>query len=173
MSTVRCRHPTISKYLTRTGFDLTAMTEGLYDESVVDVLGPSTLLSKPVSVKDLFIREITIGDLDFSNPFKLVSTSEKRVKVRAFVLYFDTFFTSTGDRVPPGTEVTITRAEDSMLAEVWPVGGKPAHKRRQSVGQKDRVTSFSTGPASEPTHWKQTLFILKQPFSVSRGLFFF
>lgn len=34
---------------------------------------------------------------------------------------------------------------------------------------KPKVTSFSTGPASEPTHWKQTLFLLREPITAHEG----
>jgi protein arginine N-methyltransferase 3 len=45
------------------------------------------------------------------------------------------------------------------------VGGQPPPQRRASIGaglkQKEdwRVTSFSTGPDSLHTHWKQTVFV--------------
>ena len=59
---------------------------------------------------------------------------------------------------------------EAVLAELWPVGGKAAHQRRQSTGrEKDKITSFSTGPESTPTHWKQTIFILREPMIVSGG----
>lgn len=58
-----------------------------------------------------------------------------------------------------------------VLAELWPVGGKPAPQRRQSLGrEKEHVTSFSTGPQSAPTHWKQTVFMLRDPITVSEGM---
>jgi protein arginine N-methyltransferase 3 len=86
------------------------------------------------------------------------------------LLYFDTFFTSSGHPIPPSTQVNIVKETDVTLAELWPVGGKPAQKRRQSMGkEKERITSFSTGPMSTPTHWKQTLFMLREPFTVSEG----
>lgn len=37
-------------------------------------------------------------------------------------------------------------------------------KREQARGQ-----SFTTGPESEPTHWKQTLFLLREPIVVQEG----
>jgi hypothetical protein len=61
------------------------------------------------------------------------------------------------------------------LAEVWPVGGKPAPQRRQSLDESVRekelqkIVSFSSGPKSIPTHWKQTLFLLREPITVSEG----
>jgi protein arginine N-methyltransferase 3 len=121
--------------------------------------------------QDLLLSKVTPQQLRFSSPFTLVSISEQRTKVHAFLLYFDIFFTVTGDAVPPETEVAIISEGDPVVAEVWPVGGKPASKRRQSMGEgnKDKIASFSTGPKSVPTHWKQTLFLLRKPFSVSEG----
>jgi type I protein arginine methyltransferase len=85
-------------------------------------------------------------------------------------LYFDTFFTASGLPLPPLTEAKMIKEGEAVLAELWPVGGKAAHQRRQSTGrEKDKITSFSTGPESTPTHWKQTIFILREPMVVSGG----
>jgi len=163
------------------------MSEDVYEEAVIDVVGPETLLCRPFIVKvarcqlllpsisnfleqDLLLSEISPEDLDFSTSFTLTSTSERRTKVSAFLLYFDTFFTSSNRPIPPSTQVNIVKETGVTLAELWPVGGKPAQKRRQSMGRdKERITSFSTGPSSTPTHWKQTLFMLREPFMVSEG----
>lgn len=113
--------------------------------------------------------------LDFSAPFTLTSTADRRTKVHAFVLYFDVFFAEDGQPVPPGTEVYLAREGDPILAEVWPLGGRPHPSRRLSSGDglkaklKPKVTSFSTGPASVPTHWKQTIFLLREPITVHEG----
>ena len=122
--------------------------------------------------QDLVSKDITIRQLNFSTPFTLISTSDRRTKITAFVLYFDTFFTTSGLAVPPGTQVRNVKEGEAVVAEVWPVGGKSALQRRQSLhgGEgKERIVSFSTGPASTPTHWKQTIFMLKDPFFVSEG----
>jgi len=152
------------------GFDMSTMAEDLYDEAIIDVVGPETLLSAPYPVKDLLLGEITTKQLNFSSPFTLVSTAPKRTKINSLILYFDTFFTGTGGPVPAGTQVKFVREGEAHLAELWPVGGKPAPQRRPSVShRKEKVTSFSTGPQSTPTHWKQTLFMLKEPIWASEG----
>jgi len=152
------------------GFDLSAMADDLYDEAIVDVVGPDTFLSKPYPVKDLILSDITPKELDFSSSFMLVSTAQRRTKINAFVLYFDTFFTARGLPIPPGTEVKLIKEGEAVLAELWPVGGKPAPQRRQSMGgRKEKITSFSTGPHSNPTHWKQTIFMLRESVTVSEG----
>ncbi|KAJ7258773.1 arginine N-methyltransferase 3 [Mycena haematopus] len=156
------------------GFDLSTMSHELYDEAIVDVVGPQTLLSAPNTIKDLHLGVITPKQLDFVSSFKLVSTVERRTKVNSFILYFDTFFTADGQPVPEGTEVKVIREGDLVVAEVWPVGGRPAPQRRtsSSVGklpEAPKIMSFSTGPQSIPTHWKQTLFLLREPFIVNEG----
>ncbi|KAJ2919153.1 hypothetical protein MD484_g1262, partial [Candolleomyces efflorescens] len=162
--------PPMCAYHIHSGFDMSTMSEGLYDEAIIDVLGPETVLSTPYTIKDLILKDITIRQLDFSTPFTLVSTSEQRSKISAFVLYFDTYFTVSGNPVPPETQVRNIKEGEVIVAEVWPVGNKSAPQRRQSQsGRKEKITSFSTGPQSTPTHWKQTIFMLKDPFFVSEG----
>jgi type I protein arginine methyltransferase len=48
----------------------------------------------------------------------------------------------------------------------------PAHRRRASLGDGlvNKTASFSTGPWSIPTHWKQTLFLLREPIFVEEGV---
>ncbi|KAG6902411.1 hypothetical protein C0995_000337 [Termitomyces sp. Mi166 len=152
------------------GFDLSTMTEDLYDDAIVDVVGPNTLLSEPCTIKNLVLSEITPRQLDFSSSFTLISTAERRTKVNSFILYFDTFFTVSGHPVSPETEVKVIKEGDVILADIWPAGGKPAPQRRQSLAaDRDAATSFSTGPQSMATHWKQTLFLLREPISISEG----
>ncbi|TFY77813.1 hypothetical protein EWM64_g6197 [Hericium alpestre] len=52
-------------------FDLSAMAEEVYDDAIVDVVGPDSMVSEPYTVK-----------LDFTAPFTLVSTAERRTKER-------------------------------------------------------------------------------------------
>ena len=173
----------------RPGFDLSAMAVDLYEDAIIDVVGPHAMLSEPYVIKvskldlgpvltialidllqDLVLSEITPRQLDFSSSFALVSTAERRSKVNAFVLYFDTFFNPTGHPVSPNQGVKLVREGDVVLAELWPVGGKPAPQRRRSTStNRKSVTSFSTGPKSVPTHWKHTLFLLREPIEVSDG----
>jgi protein arginine N-methyltransferase 3 len=146
------------------GFDLSAMAHGVYNEAIIDIISPDSLASQPYLLKGLHFNSTTPRNLDFSSPFTLTSTTPKPIKIHAFVLYFDTFFTTTSDAVPPSIPVKVTKQGDVALAEVWPMGGKPPPQRRANTGaelkQKEdrRVTSFSTGPDGQPTHWKQTVF---------------
>jgi len=149
---------------------MSIMAENVYDDAVIDVVGPGKLLSEPFIIKDIFIKDATTRQLDFSSKFMLTSTVERRSKFNAFVLYFDVFFNPSGQAVPEGEVVQIVREGQPHVAELWPVGGKAAPKRRQSIGRGESgVVSFSTGPQSLPTHWKQTLFMLREPISVVEG----
>jgi len=76
--------------------------------------------------------------------------------------------------VSPSTKVKVAYEGSPVVAEVWPLGGKFQPKRRASQGGiktagEERVMSFSTGPESEPTHWKQTIFLLHEPIRAREG----
>ncbi|KIL67772.1 hypothetical protein M378DRAFT_975790 [Amanita muscaria Koide BX008] len=150
------------------GFDMSIMAEGAYGEAMIDVVGPEALFSEPFVIKDLLIKDVTARQLDFTSEFTLTSTAVKRSKVNAFILYFDVFFDPTGQAVPENFQAHIVK--EALVADLWPVGGKPAPKRRQSIGkEKGEIASFTTGPHSLPTHWKQTLFMLRDPIPVVEG----
>ncbi|THG99108.1 hypothetical protein EW026_g3198 [Hermanssonia centrifuga] len=155
------------------GFDLSEMATDVYEDAIVDVVGPESMASEACVVKDLHLGDITTRQLDFSSPFTLVATTSRRTKIHAFVLYFDTYFNVSGGPVPEDTDVYVVREGDPILAEVWQVGSKPHMARRMSTGDnlkpKSQVTSFSTGPLSVPTHWKQTLFLLREPIVADEG----
>ena len=125
-------------------------------------------------MKDIYLGNVTPKQLDFSSDFRLVSTAGRRTKVHALVLYFDTFFTEDGARAPADAEAHVVRDGDPVLAEVWQLGGRRHMPRRLSSGEGlkphvPKVTSFSTGPRSVPTHWKQTLFLLREPVVADEG----
>ena len=150
------------------------MATDVYEDAIVDIVPTESIASEPYVVKDLDLREITPRQLDFSTPFRLVATTERRTKIHAFVLYFDTFFTETGEPVPEGTDVHVVREGDPILAEVWQVGGRRHMTRRMSTGEGlkphvPKIVSFSTGPLSVPTHWKQTIFLLREPIVADEG----
>ncbi|KZT08853.1 S-adenosyl-L-methionine-dependent methyltransferase [Laetiporus sulphureus 93-53] len=157
------------------GFDLSAMGNDVYEDATVDVVGPETMLSEPCMIKDLYLPNINPKQLDFSVPFKLVSIADRCTKVHALLVYFDVFFAEDGQPVPPDTEAYVVCEGDPVLAEVWPLGGRPHPSRRMSSGEglrgkvRPKVTNFSTSPQSMPTHWKQTIFLLRDPITVHEG----
>ncbi|KAI6107141.1 S-adenosyl-L-methionine-dependent methyltransferase [Pisolithus croceorrhizus] len=159
------------------GFDLSEMAKEVYDNAIIDVVPPESVVSAPCTIKDLHLRTITPRQLDFKSSFSLTCTSPMRTKIHAFVLYFDTFFAVDDEPLDPSVPVTIIKEGDPLLAEVWPVGGKSLPKRRASMGSgrkvkengKKKITSFSTGPLSHYTHWKQTVFLLRDPIAAEEG----
>ncbi|KAF8121227.1 S-adenosyl-L-methionine-dependent methyltransferase [Boletus edulis] len=157
------------------GFDLSEMAQSIYKDAIIDVVSPESVVSEPYLLKDLHLQTTTSRQLEFTSPFSLTSTSPMRTKIHALVLYFDTFFTTTGVHLPPDVPVRIIKDGDVTLAEVWPIAGKPPPKRRASLSpglkerEEKRVISFSTGPTSQPTHWMQTIFLLKDPILAEEG----
>ncbi|KAF8547093.1 S-adenosyl-L-methionine-dependent methyltransferase [Imleria badia] len=110
----------------------------IYKDAIVDVVSPESVVSEPYLLKDLHLQTITSRQLEFTSPLSLTSTSPMHTKIHALVLYFDTFFTTTGEHLSPDRRASIG----------------PGMKEREDK----RVISFSTGPTSQPTHWMQTLF---------------
>ncbi|KAG2066288.1 S-adenosyl-L-methionine-dependent methyltransferase [Suillus decipiens] len=146
------------------GFDLSVMGKRVYKEAIIDVIEPGSMANEPYLLKDFHIRDVTASQLDFTSQFTLVSTTRKRTKIHAFVLYFDTFFTTTGEPVPPEVPVRMTKEGDVTLTGIWPSTGS-----RLKPKEDKKVTSFSTGPCSKKTHWKQTIFLLRDPIYVEEG----
>ena len=168
------------------------IADDVFRDAIVQVVGPDTMVSDPCLIKvsmthfypltpvltrfqDISLSTAPRHQSNFSSPFELISTAERRTKVRAFLLYFETFFTVTGEPVPAEMEAQAIKEGDPVLAEVWPVGGKMLPQRRQSQGQglkgkeNERIISFTTSPKSFPTHWEQTIFLLREPITVSEG----
>ena len=76
--------------------------------------------------------------------------------------------------VSSSTKAKVAHEGSPIVAEVWPLGGRFQPKRRASQGGsktpgEERVMSFSTGPESAPTHWKQTIFLLHEPIRAHEG----
>ncbi|KZV96499.1 S-adenosyl-L-methionine-dependent methyltransferase [Exidia glandulosa HHB12029] len=156
------------------GFDMRCMATSVPDDSIIDVVGPNSLVSEPTSVRELPLHTYKISDA-FATPFKLVAT-RPCTKVRALVLYFDVFFATDREPTPRDAEVQIVSPDEPQVAEVWsiPAGRSEVkspslQRRKSSVDPRGRPTSFSTGPQSVPTHWKQTVFLLREPINVQPG----
>jgi protein arginine N-methyltransferase 3 len=98
--------------------------------------------------------------------------------IHAFLLYFDTYFQPDGSDVPVDSVPTLHEPEGNFVpGDVLPVGllkrGKSL-KGKQREHEKEKSStpvSFSTGPQSLCTHWKQTVFVLRNPFKAIEGEF--
>jgi len=204
------------------GFDMSCMVEGVYDEGIVEVIPADAVLTSSAVVKDLNLQVIRSKSLSFSSQFSLsaldfptssaakraagpyfsTKLDQSRVYARAFILWFDTFFSPRGEMAPLEQAVK-TQSEDVDVGDVIKL------RRRKTVGEKrrgglrsssvaaekreradvegqplevegalivseepieEREESFSTGPFSKETHWKQVVFLLKEPIELDRGV---
>ncbi|KAM0790111.1 hypothetical protein ACM66B_005437 [Microbotryomycetes sp. NB124-2] len=125
------------------GFKMETMKEEIYDEALIDVVRGQDIVSNEVSISDIVTQTVTVPDLSFTNNFELTATTATRV--HALLGHFDTFFTVDGRKVS---------------AELGPKGLK-----------EQSEVFFSTGAKVTPTHWKQTVFLLREPFNVQAGKF--
>ena len=85
-------------------------------------------------------QTISVPELSFKTAFSLTAT--KSSPVHAFLGHFDTFFS---------------------------VDGRIASASAGKGGLKGGEVFFTTGPQGTPTHWKQTMFLLREPLQVSEG----
>ncbi|KAK4050975.1 hypothetical protein OIV83_003104 [Microbotryomycetes sp. JL201] len=125
------------------GFKMETMKEEIYDEALIDIVRGQDIVSNEVSISDIVTQTVTVPELSFSSKFELTATTSTRV--HALLGHFDTFFTVDGRKVSADQGV-------------------------KSVQERSEVF-FSTGAKATPTHWKQTVFLLREPFDVKAGGF--
>lgn len=160
------------------GFKMSSMAVEVYDEAVIEIVPAKSMISNVVTLKDLPLQRITTRQLDFRSPFAFESSREG--KAHALLVYFDTWFTVNGADIPLDAKVTITPGNgDVVTTDVLRLARKPSYgatahalakaKAKEEAAQAGREVSFSTGPESMPTHWKQTLFLLRKPIELRQG----
>lgn len=129
------------------GFDMTAMLERAHEEALVRLVDGKELCADTTTISRLDLHTVAVKDLDFQSKFQ-VSVADEFQDLEGFVLWFDTFFMRSPSTAPP----IVTENSKSAVAEA---------KRRGQV-------AFSTGPApDEPTHWQQTVCLIKKSESDS------
>ncbi|GAA5846271.1 hypothetical protein JCM9279_005883 [Rhodotorula babjevae] len=129
------------------GFDMTAMKDKIEDEAIIEVVDQGEVVSDETSIADIYTQTATAASLSFSSPFTLPITrlpssspsSASSMTLHALVAHFDTFFTSSPRLVSPPARA----ASASEPGEVF----------------------FTTGAWDTPTHWKQTLLVLREPIA--------
>lgn len=108
------------------GFDMRAMTAGMYDDVVVRPASREALCGPGTVFKVLDLATVRNGDLDFVAPFAL-GVARDVDALDGFVVWFDTYFLpARGMQVEAGAR-----------AETWAGEG----------------VAFTTGPGGETTHW--------------------
>ncbi|KAG8907856.1 hypothetical protein FRB99_002029 [Tulasnella sp. 403] len=128
-------------------FSMNAMQEEVYHEAVVDIIPEKCMLGSPVTVKDIPLQHITVRQLDFKSPFKLTTT--RSGELNAFVVYFDTFFTTDGQDVPPDAKAEVHKG-DFAPGDVIRIGER---RSSESFGEKraksmEDLRLLSSSPSS-------------------------
>ncbi|WFD34958.1 type I protein arginine methyltransferase [Malassezia cuniculi] len=148
------------------GFSMPSMTQGLTNEAATEDVDAGAIVSNTATICDLPLRQIPPKQPEFDAHFELTIT--ETCTVYGFVSWFDTWF-SPDDRVPcadlpPCRETPIAASE---------VHGIDLQKNQVVPGPADdtcgQTVSFTTSPFGKPTHWKQTVFLLKTPLEVEAG----
>ena len=113
------------------GFNMKAMKAHLYDEIIGENLRSDDIVSLPCPFLQLPVHKPFPKDiLTDAHQFTLTLDRDADPAIDGFVMWFDTFFTTSAD-----VDVAITDR-----AENWSGG-----------------VAFSTGPFSTPTHWNNTV----------------
>ncbi|KAJ9106082.1 hypothetical protein QFC21_001221 [Naganishia friedmannii] len=146
------------------GFDMSAMRPTRCQDGLIEIVKPEEICTSETIVKDINTHAATVKSLDFHSDFELVakpSTSGSAVQIRAFITWFDTFFShdsSVFGQAPSSQDCSTEFFSDD------------AYERSiESVNSDKADVSFTTGPRGKPTHWKQVVFMLKQPVSLEQG----
>ncbi|RKP36259.1 arginine N-methyltransferase, partial [Dimargaris cristalligena] len=134
------------------GFKMNVMTQGFHDDAPAEVIPCEAVLTTVQCLKNIDISTVETAALDFVTPLRLVVT--KAGTFHGFMGYFDTYFTRRPEDEIPA---------DSEDLPVVPNPNTPLGEGNQAIHR------FTTGPHGKPTHWKQTLFVLKEPFPVQVG----
>ncbi|CAO1637815.1 unnamed protein product [Sympodiomycopsis kandeliae] len=166
------------------GFKMPSMAKGLELDAFIETISPDSIVSNTVSILDLPLQEMKATQPYFKSPFTL--QVEKDCQVNGFLSWFDTWFIGKKDQpvVPDeiwGKEKTLNGGIN--IPDLPPVTTEPITKKdvpgidltHNSLTPSPPTTtasvpiSFTTGPQGKETHWKQTIFLLKSPISVTSG----
>lgn len=118
------------------GFNMTSMTEKIYDDILVRQLPSKNIAAKSAPFLTLPLHTITTAELSFVKPFS-VEISRDLDTLDGWVIWFDTFFLTSRGAV----------LADGARAETWP------------SGSKDGV-AFTTGPDGKETHWRSGVMLI-------------
>ncbi|KAJ1780048.1 hypothetical protein GGH19_001653 [Coemansia sp. RSA 1807] len=140
------------------GFKMSAMKEtGPIKEADVDVIPSSAVVATRALVAEIDHGTTTPAALDFSSPFVVQATQD--ATIHALLGYFDVAFSCVQATPGPSRE----DLESAVYAD-GTVTPKALWKQPESS-----MGGFTTGPHGTPTHWKQTVFVLREPIVAAAG----
>ncbi|KAI5450050.1 hypothetical protein NCC49_003812 [Naganishia albida] len=150
------------------GFDMSAMRPTRCQDGLIEIVNAKEICTTETIVTDINTHTATVKSLDFHSDFELQplpSNDGRPTQIRAFITWFDTFFSHesspTGQAPPSQACSTEFFPDEAYERAVEPVG------TAAQEGGSD--VSFTTGPRGKPTHWKQVVFMLKQPILLEKG----
>lgn len=165
------------------GFRMSAMTKGLTEEAYTESLKPEAVVSSVADIYDLPLQIMSYRQPTFVAPFTLECTSD--APVHGFASWFDTWFMTDSKPWPLNEagqpEKRDTRGGEKLdglpecdlraptEADVPAIGLRHNAVSDIEGTGKGEVVSFTTGPFGLETHWKQTVFLLKEAIEVKKG----
>lgn len=174
------------------GFTMPAMRKGLEDEANTETIDSmDKVVTSTVPIYDLPLQTMRAAQPSFVSPFVLECTSKTPTTIHGFLSWFDTWFVpreqhpplssssihqlqggETIDGLPPCTSHPIQASDVEGIqlsgnGTLDPAAAtqRPATSEEAAAGPE--AVSFTTGPHGKETHWRQTVFLLKEPIVVS------
>jgi type I protein arginine methyltransferase len=173
------------------GFSMNAMKTGLADEAWTDYLKAEQVVTSVDTLLELPLHTIAPHQPSFSAPFAL--RVKRDCTIQAFISWFDTWFTPDGKPVPQqenDSEDDESSEWDGQIEAGKTLEGLPpvtiecpqegevrgldlkrdniVAKNTDKTDGKGLTVSFTTSPFGPETHWKQTLFVLKEPIEAKK-----
>ncbi|KAJ2457955.1 hypothetical protein GGF42_002376 [Coemansia sp. RSA 2424] len=147
------------------GFKMSAMkATGPVIDADVDVVPAAAVAASRALIAEIDHGTATPAVLDFDSAFSLVATRDSTI--HAFLGYFDVAFARS--QAAPGP----SHAELSLpVCDGGDCAAKSAQVSAKALWRQPEASmnGFTTGPHGTPTHWKQTVFVLREPIQAKQG----
>lgn len=167
------------------GFKMPSMATGLETEVYTEGVGQDKIVTTTAPIFDLPLQAMSAKQPSFVSPFELEVT--KTAPIHGFISWFDTWFVPReltpelpaggegphgadlkGGQVISGLPECVTKPIVETDVEGVRLSEKAALQREPTsseLSQGGETISFTTGPAGKETHWKQAIFLLKEPIT--------
>ncbi|KAL1406590.1 hypothetical protein Q8F55_008296 [Vanrija albida] len=142
------------------GFDMSAMTTPYWNEGLVEIVDREEVVTSEAIVRDINTHDATPASLDFHSSFTIEATEKETTTVRAFLTWFDTFFSPLGGKASQFAPDHPVHIQDFAL-NLYESAVEPVNQAEANA------VSFTTGPRGQYTHWKQVAFLLREPLQLA------
>lgn len=147
------------------GFHMPSMTRGLTDEAATEEVEADAIVSDAATICDLPLESLPVAQPAFVSPFSV--TIQRDTTVHGFVSWFDTWFAPRAN--VPMSEVPLVTTPPVQRDEVYGLDLKRGDVVPAPSASHGEWVSFTTSPFGQQTHWKQTIFLLKEPIEAKAG----